>query len=155
MGIPLKHPWFILTALLVLTASLAAGCTQSAPAPSSPSAAAEQTIPFDAIQTDAEVYNIGEVVQFELVSKTPGRGKCDDHPCSYRLLKLAENGTWQFLPGQADPWSRAPGTVEYEPGCYPGHFPTGGWTAGQYRIQYACGVYRIFTVRDVPVIAGL
>lgn len=155
MGTTRNPPRSIFAALLVLAAVLAAGCTQSAPAPSSPSATAEKTLPFDAIQTDAAVYNIGEVVEFELVSKTPGKGKCDDHPCSYRLLKLAENGTWQFLPGQEDTWSRAPGTVEYEPGCYPGHFPTGGWTAGQYRIQYACGVYRIFTVRETPVIAGL
>ena len=144
---------YVLTAVLfVLAAVMAAGCVQAGPSSSSPGT--ERTIPYDVVQTDAEVYNIGEVVEFELVNKTPGRGICDDHPCSYRLLNLAENGTWQYLPYPENSWSTAPGTVQYEPGCYPGHFSTAGWTPGKYRIQYACGIFKIFTVREVPVITA-
>ena len=150
-----RHRIVLITLLFILASVIASGCTQAGtPASSTTSAVTERNIPFDAIQTDAETYNIGEVVEFELTNKTPGRGKCDDHPCSYRLLKLAANGTWQFMDWPENTWTAAPGTVQYEPGCYPLHFSTNEWTPGQYRIQYACGVYKIFTVREVPVIAG-
>jgi hypothetical protein len=142
-----KHTlWGI--ALILAAAVLIAGCTDS------PGSGTEQYPRFDAIVTDAAVYNVGEVVEFELVSKSPGKGKFDDHPCSYRLLKQEADGSWQFLAEPADTLSAMPGPVLYREGCDALRFATTDWEPGKYRIQYPYGVYAVFTVRDVPAIAA-
>jgi hypothetical protein len=144
---------FCCIVLVLVVAVLAAGCTDPAGSgPGSPSAGTEQYPRFDTIVTDATVYNAGEVVEFELVSRTPGKGKYDDHPCSYRLLKEEADGSWQFLPEPADTWSAAPGTVRYREGCDALRFATTDWEPGNYRIQYKYGAFAVFTVREVPVL---
>lgn len=147
-----KHTFWCIV-LVLATSVLVAGCTDvSGSGPKSPSSGTEKYPLFDAIVTDAAVYNSGEVVEFELVSKIPGKGKYDDHPCSYRLLKEEADGSWQFLPEPADTWSAAPGTVPYWEGCDALRFATTDWEPGTYRIQYKYGTYAVFTVRDVPTI---
>lgn len=143
--------WCIVVVLAA--AVLVAGCTDaSGSGLGSPSSGTEQYPRFDAIVTDSVVYNVGEVVEFELVSKTSGKGKFGDHPCSYRLLKVEADGSWQFLPEPADTWSAAPGSVQYREGCDALRFATTDWEPGKYRIQYKSGAFAVFTVRDVPVI---
>ncbi|HII98012.1 MAG TPA: hypothetical protein HA272_01805 [Methanoregula sp.] len=149
-----KYPlWGV--ALILAAAVLITGCTDSSGSGTgSPYSGTEQYPRFDAIVTDASIYNVGEVVEFELVSKSPGKGKFDDHPCSYRLLKEEADGSWQFLAEPVDTWSAAPGTVRYPEGCDALRFATTNWEPGKYRIQYKYGVSALFTVRNVPVIAA-
>lgn len=157
-------------ALLLLAAAvvLAAGCTGQQK-PASPDIGVieqqgtdqpdidpqEKTPPFDSIRMDANIYNVGEVVEFSAVNESPGTGRCTDHPCSYRIARLVKNESWQVLRTPLVTMLPYFDSTYYARSCQPMHFATTNWIPGRYRIQYRCGIFQEFSIREMPTITSL
>jgi len=105
------------------------------------------------IATGSEIYNIGEVVEFHVVTHGSDNRSCIYHPCSYRIAKLSENGSWQELPVPVEPMMTSFDGPRYRHSCEPVRISTTGWTRGRYRIQYFyyCGISKEFEMREYPV----
>jgi hypothetical protein len=149
--------------LLVTAVLLVAGCAgQQKPASPDPVTIEQQDTgqpdtdlqniipPFDSIRMDANIYNVGEVVEFSVFNESPGTGRCTDHPCSYRIARLVKNESWQVLRTPLVTMLPFSGSTYYERSCQPMHFATNNWLPGRYRIQYRCGIFQEFVVREIP-----
>jgi hypothetical protein len=149
--------------LLVAAVLLAAGCAGQQNPASPDTRPVEQQVtwqpdidpqeiipPFDSIRMDANVYNVGEVVDFSVFNENPGTGRCTDHPCSYRIARLVKNESWQVLRTPLVTMLPFSGSTYYEGSCQPMHFATNNWLPGRYRIQYRCGIFQEFVVREMP-----
>lgn len=115
----------------------------------------ENTPPFDSIRMDANIYNMGEVVGFSAVNESPGAGRCTDHPCSYRIARLVKNESWQVLLTPLVTMLPYFDSPYYARSCQPMHFATTNWTPGRYRIQYRCGIFQEFSIREMPTVTPL
>jgi len=110
----------------------------------------ESSPPFDSVMMDANIYNVGEVVGFSAVNESPASGKCADHPCSYRVARLVKNESWQVLRTPLVTMLPYSDSSYYESSCQPMHFATTNWIPGRYRIQYRCGIFQEFVIREMP-----
>jgi hypothetical protein len=114
----------------------------------------ESTPPFDSIRMDANSYNVGEVVEFSVVNESPGTGRCTDHPCSYRVARLVKNESWQVLRTPLVTMLPYFDSSYYARSCQPLHFATTNWIPGRYRIQYRCGIFQEFIIREMPTVTA-
>ena len=114
----------------------------------------ESPPPFDSVRIDANIYNVGEVVEFSVVNESPGTGKCADNPCSYRVARLVKNESWQVLRTPIVTMLPYFDSTYYEGSCQPMHFATTNWIPGRYRIQYRCGIFQEFVIREMPMVTA-
>ncbi len=106
----------------------------------------------DFIKMEADVYNVGEVVEFSMVYEGEGVLQCPNLDLTYRVFYIRENGTsvTKIPGGMVQPM------ISYhQPGEHRGpfRFATTGWEPGRYRIEFDCGgIYREFRLREIPKI---
>ena len=119
--------------LVMVAVLLAAGCVGQQKSDSVYTVQQEKldkSVPFDFIKMDSFTYNVGEVVEFTVVNESRGKGKCSDHPCSYRVARQAENSPWKVLPGPIVTKLPHFDMPYYESSCQPMHFATTNWEPG-------------------------
>ena len=98
------------------------------------------------IKMDSDVYNIGEVVEFSVTNRRHVSDNCSDSPCSYHIAIQLKNGSWQVLQEPREPMDTTVEGPRYSSSCSSMRFATTNWTGGLYRIQYDCGVSRVFNL---------
>jgi hypothetical protein len=113
----------------------------------------------DLIKLDSDIYNLGEVIDFSLVTmNTTSPTGCDI--LSFRIFIRSSDGIWKEIPGPFRAYIpyRAPQPASTR---YPGPEPsipeyrlvTTGWIPGYYKIQSDClGASHEFILRDIPSI---
>jgi hypothetical protein len=155
----------LILALFVVCMLLAAGCSWNNSHQENKTSSIIQTTPYpwytvtstelnsshpELIKMDADIYNIGEVIEVNLVSRYIQVDNCTVVPCSYCVAYQLENGSWYILPEPVEPMDTTVEGPRPHSSCESIHFATTNWSPGRYRIQFYCGVSREFILREVP-----
>ncbi len=113
----------------------------------------------DLIKLDSDIYNLGEVIDFSLVTMNTTSPKgCDI--LSFRVFIRSSDGIWKEIPGPFRAYipyrAPQPASTRYpgpEPSIPEYRFVTTGWISGYYKIQSDClGASHEFILRDIPSI---
>lgn len=114
----------------------------------------------DLIQLNSDIYNVGEVIDFSLVTDRNTTLPLGCDLLSFRVFIRSSDGIWKEIPGpfRANIPYRAPLPASTR---FPGPKPsipeyrliTTGWIAGNYKIQSDClQAFHEFILRDIPPI---
>jgi hypothetical protein len=104
----------------------------------------------DYIKMDADVYNVGEIVEFYMVNQGSEPLPCYNSPITFRVYRHNENNTWDLQP---EPQETVTDYLVYmKPGEKTRVFRliTTNWTPGRYKIASVCRVSREFEIREIP-----
>jgi hypothetical protein len=106
------------------------------------------------IKMDADVYNVGEIVEFYMINEGSGTLTCANWQPSYSVLWLLDNGTRQRV---ADSGVVQPAISYIKPGSVTPHYriETTGWGPGRYLIRFDCdAISREFILREIPKVTA-
>lgn len=106
------------------------------------------------IKMDADVFNVGEVVEFYMINEGSEILTCANWQPSYSVLLLLDNGTRQRV---ADSGVVQPAISYIKPGSVTPHYriETTGWEPGRYLIRFDCNaVSREFILREIPQVTA-
>jgi hypothetical protein len=113
----------------------------------------------DLIQLDSDIYNLGEVIDFSLITDRNATLPTGCDILSFRVFIRNTDGIWKEIPGpfRANIPYRSPQPASTS---YPGPGPsipeyrlvTTGWIPGYYKIQSDClRASHEFILRDIPL----
>ncbi len=161
----MPHPLHTLLIIFLISLLLTAGCTslfddEAPDANTTPDVKqivssyqvtiSQPDATADYIRMDSDVYNAGEVVEFDITNNGLLPLECSNTPPDFRVIFQTGSGRWATKMG---PEVAVKGNTTYlqngeSTQVY--RFVTTGWEAGRYRIVSDCGVERDILVRMVP-----
>jgi hypothetical protein len=102
------------------------------------------------IKMDTDVYNVGEVVEFQVTNEGSGTLTCLNDPPTFSVKFQTGSGTWASRMGTDTPVETNKTYLEHGRSSMVYRFVTTGWEPKRYRIVSDCGVFREFLLRPLP-----
>lgn len=102
------------------------------------------------IRMDTDVYNIGEVVEFDISSVCGETLECLNDPPTFSVKFQTGSGAWATKMGKDSPVETNKSYINAGKSSPVYRFVTTGWEPNRYRIVSDCGVSREFLLRPSP-----